>query len=279
MLARRLAKSVARIAAIPVIIYAGLCAFVYTKQDELLFLPEQAFIGTPEKVGLRFDDVSFESGGHELHGWFVPAKGTPRATVLHCHGNGGNVSYLGSTLSQLHDHELTSLVFDYRGYGKSEGATSELSEADLYADADAAWRFLTKERGVDPASIVFWGQSMGGGVCSWLAKEKGGKALVLEGTFTRLSDVAADIYWFLPVRLLASYRLPTVERLPTLTMPVVVAHSADDDVIPFSHAKTNFAALRSRKLFLELRHGHVGGFDVTPNAMTEAIDFLTEPAR
>lgn len=276
-LAPRLAKSALRISIVPTIAYAGLCAFMWSKQDELLFIPDREMISTPDKVGLVYEDVTLTANdGVKLSAWFVPHE-SAQATVLHCHGNGGNISYMGNALSEFHDRGFAALTFDYRGYGKSEGSVGngDLSEDAVYRDADAAWSWLTKEKGVDPATIVLWGQSMGGGVCSWLAEEHGAKALVLESTFTSMPDIGAAIYWWLPVRLLSTFRFDTHARLPALAMPVLIAHSPDDDIIPYEHAKTNFAALRSgRTLFLELQGGHNGGFDVTPGAMDRAAAFL-----
>lgn len=274
-LARRIAGSAARIAAVPALLYVAVCGFMYVKQDDLIFLPERPFVAKPDKLGMAFEDVTFTSAdGTTLHGWFVPAEGAPRGTVLHCHGNGGNISYLGTTIGLLHDRGFSTLVFDYRNYGAS--AEGPWSEPALYEDADAAWTWLTKTRGVDPSSVVLWGQSLGGGVCSWLAREKGGKALVLDSTFTTLPDVAAEIYWFLPVRLLSRFRFPTVTRVPELRLPVVVAHATDDDVIPMALAKRNFAAASGRKLFVEMRGGHVDGFDLTPGAMDRVAAFVLE---
>lgn len=272
--------SVIRVASVPAVLYAGICTFMWAKQDELLFVPEREIRATPDQLGLAWEEVTLTSGdGTKLNARFVPAAGEARATVLHCHGNGGNVSYLGRTLALLHEQGMSTLVFDYRGYGKSEGslADGDLSEDAVYRDADAAWSWLTNEKDVPPESVVLWGQSMGGGVCSWLAKERGGKALVLDSSFTSLNDVGAAIYWWLPVRLLSSFDFATVERLPALTQPVLVAHARDDRLVPFAHAERNFAAIKSRKKLIELKGGHNGGFAATPGAMEEAAAFLLDP--
>lgn len=276
----RVAKSALRIVSVLAVAYAGLCAFMWAKQDELLFVPDRHLRATPDAVGLEWEDVTLTaSDGVKLSAWFVPAE-NPKATALHCHGNGGNISYMGKALSRFHARGFQALAFDYRGYGKSEGSleNGDLSEEAVYRDADAAWTWLVKERGVDPATIVFWGQSMGGGVCSWLAREHGGKALVLESTFTSLEDIGANLYWWLPVRLLSKFQFPTRERLPHLDIPVLVAHARDDDLIPFSHSEENFAAVRGTKKFIELQGGHIGGFEKTPGAMDAAAAFvLGEP--
>jgi len=275
-LAKKLGKSALRIAALLSVPYAGVCAFMWLKQDRLLFIPDRQIIATPDKVGLAWEDVTLTaSDGMALNAWFVP-RADAKVTVLHCHGNGGNISYMGNALSEFHARGFQTLAFDYRGYGKSGGSleNGDLSEEAVYRDADAAWTWLVKERGVDPSTVVFWGQSMGGGVCSWLAKEHGGRALVLESTFTSMEDIGAQIYWWLPVRLLSAFDFPTNERLAALTMPVLVAHGRDDDIVPFSHSQENFAAIRGSKTFIELQGGHNGGFDVTPGAMDTAAAFL-----
>jgi pimeloyl-ACP methyl ester carboxylesterase len=279
-MARKLAMSALRIAVIPAVAYATLCAFMWAKQDELLFIPDRNVVAKPDKVGLAYEDVMIAAGdGMKINAWYVPKEGAA-ATVLHCHGNGGNISYMGNALSNFHERGFATLAFDYRGYGQSEGdrANGDLSEGAVYRDADAAWTWLTTEKGVDPRSVVLWGQSMGGGVCSYLADQHpDAKALVLESSFTSLPDVGATIYWFLPVRLLSSFSFDTHARLQRLDMPVLIAHAPDDDVVPYALSQRNFDAARSsRKRFIELQGGHVGGFDVTPGAMDEAARFLLE---
>src|SRR5688500_2228174 len=119
-LARRLAKSAMRIAILPAVLYVAVCALMWAKQDELLFIPDREIIATPDRVGLVYEDVTFTTNdGVKLSAWFVPVE-NPQATVLHCHGNGGNISYMGNALSEFHARGFATLAFDYRGYGKSE---------------------------------------------------------------------------------------------------------------------------------------------------------------
>ena len=279
-LAKKLGKSALRIAALVSVPYVGVCALMWAKQDRLLFIPDRVMHATPAQENLAWEDVTITTAdGVKLNAWFVPVENA-KATTLYCHGNGGNISYMGRPLARFHARGFQTLAFDYRGYGKSEGAVEngDLSEEAVYRDAEAAWSWLVKEKGVAPDSIVLWGQSMGGGVCSWLAKEHGAKALVLESTFTSIVDVGAHHYWWLPVRLLASFRFPTNERLPGLAMPVLVAHSPDDETVPYSHSEKNFAALRGSKKFIELTGGHMGGFERTPGAMDAAAAFLLAPS-
>ena len=255
---RGIGWSALRIGVPVVAVYASLCGFLWVKQRDLIFLPDRQHIAAPKAP---FQDVSFAtSDGVKLHGWFVEAEGEPSATVLFCHGNGGNLSHASSAFDRWTAAGFDVFAFDYRGYGRSEGEHADLTEARTYTDVEAAWRFLTETRALPADRIIVWGHSLGGGICSWIAAEKNPRALILESTFTRLPDVAAEIYWWVPVRWLSSYRYPTQDRLAELQIPVVIAHARGDTVIPFHHGQSNFAAAREPKRFFELHGDHMAPF-------------------
>ena len=249
--------------------YAGICLLVFLLQARLVYLPTREIAAHPDAAGLPYEPVALTtSDGLRLSAWFVPA-GEPRGAVLFCHGNAGNISYRFDTLRILHDLGLSTLIFDYRGYGESEGRPNE---DGTYRDAEAAWRWLIEEKGMAPERIVVFGRSLGGGVASWLAAEHPPGALVLESTFTSLPDMGAWIYPFLPVRLLARIHYPTLERMPKLACPVLVAHSRDDTLVPYDHGRRLFEAAAEPKAFLELQGDHNGGFMDMGQAYPDGLD-------
>ena len=256
--------------------YLAVCAALYLLQDRLLFLPgipEREVTATPAALGLRFEDVALTAAdGVRLHGWWVPAveaAGAPQArfTLLHFHGNAGNIGHRLELLEIFHALGLNVLLFDYRGYGRSDGTPSE---AGLYLDAEAAWDHLTRVRGLDPASIVIHGQSMGGAVAAWLAARKPAAGLVLESAFTSVPDVAGDLYPWLPTRWLSRLSLDTRAELARVRSPVLVIHSRGDEIIPFAHGEALHAAAPEPKRFVELAGDHNSAFWISRETYARA---------
>ena len=241
-------------------VYAGISLALYFFQDRLIYFPDKEIAVTPEAVGLPFEDVEFETAdGLTLRGWFVPVNASDRA-LLFFHGNAGNISHRLESLLTFHRLGLNTLIFDYRGYGGSEGKPSE---EGTYKDAEAAWEYLTKVRGIEPHNVVLFGRSLGGAVATWLAARVNCAALIVESTFTSVPDLAAKTYPIFPVRLLARFRYDSKERIAEAHCPVLIVHSPDDELIPFEHGRVLFEAASSPKTFLEIRGGHNEGFIVS----------------
>jgi fermentation-respiration switch protein FrsA (DUF1100 family) len=156
----------------------------------------------------------------------------------------------------FHDLGFASLIIDYRGYGRSSG---KASEEGSYLDADTAWRHATEVLGYPAARIVLFGESLGGAVATQLAVARKPGALVLASSFTSVPDLGAEIYPWLPIRLLARIRYDSRERLAAVSSPVLVIHSRQDDIIPFVHGERLFAAARDPKQFLEIAGSHNEG--------------------
>lgn len=157
------------------------------------------------------------------------SAGTRHAAFLH--GNAGNISHRLDSLRIFHGLGLDVLILDYRGYGRSEGRPSE---EGTYRDARAASRYLVEARGVAPERIVVFGRSIGAAIAAALAVEQRPAALILESGFTSVPDLAADLYPWLPARRLARLHYDTRARLPHVTVPVLIVHSRDDEIISFS---------------------------------------------
>jgi fermentation-respiration switch protein FrsA (DUF1100 family) len=245
-----------------VAVYLGIVALVWTFQSRLLYFPARGLITTPSAIGMPYTDVRFRaSDGVRLHGWYIPAAepgpGPQRGTVLFFHGNGGNISGWLPAIVPFRDLGFDTFLIDYRGYGESEG---EPSEQGTYLDAEAAWRYLTGERGIAPERIVLAGRSLGGAVATWLAERHTPRALILESTFTSVPDLASELYPWLPVRLLVRFRYDTASRLRRVQAPVLIVHSRTDEIIPYHHGQRLFEAAREPKAFLEVQGGHNDGF-------------------
>ena len=247
---------------------------VWLFQGRLIYYPTQTLDATPTEIDLPYEDVRFKGDdGLALSGWFIPAAGD-RGTILFCHGNAGNISHRLDSIAIFHRLGMNTFIFDYRGYGKSDGRPGE---EGTYRDALAAWRFLVDKRHMTPDQIVIFGRSLGGAVAAWLAEKHTPGALILESSFTSIRDIASDLYPFLPVRYITRFGYHTARNIETVRCPVMIAHSRDDDIIPFAHGERIFEAAKEPKQFLEMRGSHNDGFIVTGTAYVDGLDaFLAQ---
>lgn len=231
--------------------YAALCAGVAWQQTSLIFFPTREVRLTPRDVGLAFEEWTVRTpDGATLHAWKIPPPGEPKYWVLHCHGNGGNISHRLGMARLFHSLGLGLVLFDYRGYGRSEGSLS--NEAQILQDGQAMYHRVAALG----KPVILYGESLGGGVAAALAETNPYAGLVLQSTFTRLTDRAAELYFFLPIRLLSRFRLATIDRLPRLHGPVLVMHSPQDEIIPVHHGRRLYEASPEPRVWAELSGLH-----------------------
>ncbi|MHC4076111.1 MAG: alpha/beta hydrolase [Planctomycetota bacterium] len=240
---------------------------VFLRQDSILYYPERQITYTPQAIGLEFEDVTFKTAdGLKLNGWFVPADGA-EYTVLFCHGNAGNIMHRLDSVDIFCKLPVNCFIFDYRGYGKSEG---KVSEKGMYLDAEAAYKWLIEEKGMSPKEIIFFGRSLGGSVAAYLASKVEAAGLVIESAFTSYVDAGKKFYPYLPVRLFARYSYDTIGYLRKVNCPVMVIHSADDEIIAFEFGQKLYKMANEPKEFVEIAGGHNDGFLVSGEIYTRA---------
>jgi fermentation-respiration switch protein FrsA (DUF1100 family) len=200
-------------------------------------------------LGLRCEDVQFESAdGTRLHGLFCPVE-NPRAVVLYFHGNGGNITNTAGVLRLITEKlHATAFAFDYRGYGRSEGKPNERG---VLADARAARRWLAERTGIQERDIVLYGLSLGGGVAVDLAAKDGARGLILESTFTSAPAVANDLLPMWP-GLLMFNRFNSLEKIADYRGPLLLSHGDADSLIPYAHGLRLFAAANEPKRFVPI---------------------------
>lgn len=257
-------------------VYCTFALMLFFLQSRLVHLPNmpgRELMATPQQLGLNYEPVSFMTDdGVKLHGWYIPAQ-KAQGTLLFFHGNAGNISHRLDSLVIFNRLGLDILIFDYRGYGRSEGTPSE---GGLYKDAEAALRYLRGQRDLSMQAIIFFGRSLGGSVAAWLAARYPPAALIIESSFTSAQDMAAELYPFLPTRLLTRLRYDTLNNLQAVRSPVLIVHSRDDEIIPFQQGRKLFAAAQEPKRFLEIRGNHNEGFLESRQVYEKGIqDFLT----
>ncbi len=272
-------QSILTVLATVAVLYVLLGLLLFLFQERLVFLPSSAMIATPAQTGMSYEEVWFESeNGRSLHGWFIPAN--PEAdlneavTILFCHGNAGNISGRVSLMQTYHAAGFNVFIFDYQGYGKSEGRPNE---TNILKDGLAAWDFLVDEVGADPEMILPVGRSLGGPIAAYIALHRGAKAVAVESTFTSVPDIARQTYPIYPVGLLARIKLPTLEFVKAYEGAVLVAHSREDTLIPYSMGQAIYDAVPGPKQWLELSGDHNEGYIVTGRNYSEAyINFAQQ---
>ena len=194
---RTLATSLVTIAAVVGIGYVIILALVYAFQDRLLYFPSSELETDPAAIGMPFEDLwLIAKDGVRVHAWYIPAARQTDKTVLFLHGNAGNISHRMYTVEVWHQLGFNALLLDYRGYGRSDGTSSEQGLRD---DALAAWHYLIEQRTLAPEAIVVHGRSLGAAVALSITDVVKPAALITESGFKSLPEVAAQTYPWLPV--------------------------------------------------------------------------------
>lgn len=225
---------------------------VQTPDEILLFRPTQYPDGYWNPQGLVYEDVWLNSAdGTQLHAWYCPVA-EPVAVVLYLHGNGGNLSHRADVMTHLQTQiGVTTLILDYRGYGRSDGTPTVLG---VMEDVRVARAVLAEKAGVPESSVVLMGRSLGGALASALAAEASPRGLVLESTFSSLRDIAGLHYTALS-SLVPKSKLNTVATIGEYDGPLLLSHGLHDDLIPYEMGVRIFAAAHSPKFFVTIPQG------------------------
>jgi len=244
--------------------------FVFLRylEKKNLYFPLRTIEVKPDDAGLNYENVSLTTkDGIEISGWFIPAK-TPRAFLIFCHGNGGNISHRLEKLVMFNNLNLDVLIFDYRGYGTSKGRPSENG---LYLDAEAVYEYMKNEKGAPPERIIIYGESLGGAVAVDLASRHETGGVIIEGGFTSVKDMAKKIFPFIPTFIYKS-RFDSLEKIKAVKTPKLIFHSADDEVVPFELGKALYDAAEEPKEFVEIKGGHNEAFFSSQEVFVSKID-------
>ncbi len=251
-----------------VAVYLVVMAAFVIFQKRFLYRPSRRVRHTPAELGLEYDNLHLTAADRiRLHAWYLPCR-EARATVLFCHGNKGNIGDRLESVKLFQKLGLNALLFDYRGYGESEGIPGEQG---TYRDAEACWKYLTEERGVPAESLFLFGRSLGAAVAIHLAARKPCAGLIAESTFTSFPEIGAVRFPWLPVKLFSRYRYDSLREIRNVRVPVLIAHSPDDELIPFTHAERLHEAANEPKFFTRLTGGHAKGFVLSGQSYEKAL--------
>ncbi len=255
-------------------------ALAWAGQRRLMYFP-YGRVPSTSSVGLaEAEQVTFMAAdGVTLRGWFVPAAGPPEPsaawTMLVFNGNAGNRAYRAAIAVAFRAHGVALLLFDYRGYGDSDGSPHERG---LVIDARAARNYLLTRPDVDASRLVYFGESLGAAVAVALATEHPPSALVLRSPFTSMADIARVHYPFLPAGLLLRDRFPSIERIADIPAPLLVIAGDRDRIVPHDQSRRLYDAATSPKQFVVVEGADHNDAELVAGAVVvaETLRFLEQ---
>ena len=245
--------------------YILACTYMWATQRHYIFVPKSLLQTSPDRLGMKFDEIHIPSGSGtehgDLYGWWIPADDNNAPTLLYLHGNDKNIGYAHDIdrVARLHSMGYNLLTIDYRGYGKSTGGEPE--EFKVYEDAEAAWTYLIKQRACDPKRIFIYGHSLGSAVAIDLAVHHPEAAgIIAESGFTSMINMAKLEYPYLPVEFLLNQRFDSLEKIHGLKIPILLIHGTWDRLVPYQMSQRlydNAPQPKTLKLVEGGEHGNI----------------------
>ncbi|MFL5327931.1 MAG: alpha/beta hydrolase [Gemmataceae bacterium] len=219
-------------------LYVGILIVILIFEKHFIYHPSTAAEYWRSKPHGQFEDVTLSSSaGDSIHGWWL-SRPNAKSAVLYSHGNGGNLSLWGPRMVDWHNAlDVSVLIYDYPGYGRSSGAPSE---AGCYAAADAAWEWLIQKQNVAPEKVILAGESLGGALAVDLASRHPYRALVLLKPFSSIPDMAGEVFPWLPGRYLVRTQFNSFAKIKNCRGPLFLYHGERDTLIPYSQGKKLF---------------------------------------
>jgi len=207
--------------------------------ERMIFFPDPVLEHGPGEMGLEFEDIWFQTDdGVRLNGWLIPSPAAI-GLFLFCHGNAGNISHRVDNIARLNKIGLTVFIFDYRGYGRSQG---RISERGFYKDSEAAYQVARQRADQGGLKLVIFGRSLGGIAAVHLAASRACSGLILESTFPHLGAMAREHF---PVPMVGSVlekRLNSVDNIGRVSAPILFFHGDLDDIVPYGYGREVFDA-------------------------------------
>ncbi len=239
-----------------------------------VFFPSRQISITPKDMGLDYEEVFLQSPDDlTIHGWFCKAN-QDKGTILFFHGNAGNISHRLELIRKFIEVNLNVFIIDYRGYGKSQGKTSENG---LYLDALWAYNYLVKEKNIPPKKIFLYGESLGAAVAIDLASRIPVGAVIIQGGFSSGLDMAKVIFPWVPrllIKLIGGIKFSSDAKIKNIKAPMLFIHSKEDEVVPFSLGEKLFKLAPLPKELYVIRGGHNDCVYLEPNYTLKIREFI-----
>jgi hypothetical protein len=273
--------------AVAAIAYIAACLFLFLRQKYFIFYPPIVLRTTPIAFNLAYQDVCLPVSTavgktSYIHGWWIPAPAPEAPVWLFLHGNGSTIGDEVKRPFWLHSLGFSTLMIDYRGYGRSPGKFP--TESSVYEDVEAAWNYLTQDRKIPPEQIFVYGHSLGGAIAINLGlqhPELGG--LAVEGSFTSMRAMVGHLYrhfGVFPVDLILNQRFDSLNKVRSLSMPVLFIHGTADRLIPAHMSQALFDATpEPKQLLLVPEAGHHNVGELGGAQYLQAMQWVVEQAQ
>jgi len=233
--------------------YLLVAIIMYFYQDKMVFVPSRNNVLTPDEIGLEFEEVRLQVSEQEsIHGWYFPVD-TSASTVLFCYGNAGNKSRRTTSILFFTELGVNLAIFDYRGYGQSDGSPGE---QNCYDDVKKVYDWLVNEKNIPPAKIIIFGRSLGGAIATELAARVQCAGLIVESSFTNIAQISQLMFPYFFADKLTKFSFDTIAKIRNINCPLLVTHSTDDELIPFSMGQQLFEKGAEPKYFFEFTGRH-----------------------
>lgn len=242
-------------------VYLGLCGLIGLWQTKFIFFPSPIINATPVDFDLTYEEVWLNVSTGKIHGWWLPSSQANAPVLLYFHGNGSNNGDSIARVPFLHQLGFSVFLFDYRGYGLSNGPFP--NEKMVYEDSEAAWRYLTQTRQIAPRQIFLLGHSLGGAIAIDLASKYPDIAgAIIECSFTSMLAMSEYVgrYKIIPVDWLLTQRFDSLAKVKNLDVPLLFIHGRDDGVVPYQMSEELYTAANEPKQLLlisEANHNDV----------------------
>lgn len=274
-------KGLSWIGGVLAIAYLSVALLLWWRQSRFIFYPSETITQTPADLQMSYQDIWLEIKDEErIHGWWIPASSQTDSpgVILYLHGNGINVGANVNHANRFHRMGFSVFLFDYRGYGRSEGAFP--TENSVYQDAKRAWQYLVEERQIPPEQIYLYGHSLGGAVAIELATSHPNAAgIIVESSFTsmrQMVDYQYPVFNLLPINLLLTQRFDSLSKVRSLSMPILLIHGLSDRAVPPYMSESLYeAAPEPKQLFLVPDADHTNTAALSGESYFQAIqDFI-----
>jgi pimeloyl-ACP methyl ester carboxylesterase len=260
--------------------------YIWVQQKHFVFMPQRELKQTPADFHLAFEDlylqIRSDSGRVErMHCWWIPTDQPSDRCLIYLHGSGLNIGANVSHARRFKELGFSVLLISYRGYGQSDGNFP--TEAQVYVDAEAAWYYLVKQKGIEPGDIFIYGHSLGGAVAINLAiSHPEAKGLIVEATFTSIADMGRrfKLYRLLPIDLIIHQRFDSIKKVNQLQVPVLYIHGTDDSIVPPQMSRELYKRTTSPKqLILIPGGGHNNSASVGGDMYLQAVRSFVNSTR
>jgi fermentation-respiration switch protein FrsA (DUF1100 family) len=244
--------------------------------NQFVYRPDATFAPagfTPALLGLAYEEISLVTAdGLKISGWYLPAA-EPHHALLYCHGNAGDIRDWVHAAPPFVEAGVSVLVFDYRGYGRSEGHPSE---EGLYLDGEAVWSWLSDRGAAEDIPVSILGKSLGSAVACSLAARKRPKSLVLDSAFTSMREIVAHNVPWVPSTAIPRL-FESLDIVGDIDCPTLVIHGGRDALVPIEHGRQLYKALNSAKAMRIIDPAGHNDISIYPEYQRWILEFLADP--